>query len=368
MKIMRVSSPAKICFLAAAILLVDRVFKGRVSAGFEWEPYITYPSETNSKEFTVLWKADKGDTCEICWDISPGGSAGCSNSRDQCQSVGSSSFLGPLGRDSSDSTGDHHVYTISNLPNHDTTYRFSVECGSTCMGDGSFTTPPEPNDPTRILVYGDSRSGPSEHDEIAETMFRVSADYTNLALHLGDFVRNGECMSSWDEDPMSSSYPNIRKLMQNVPLQVCRGNHENNGGCLSYPGDAFSDYDSLMDEVFPEYPYKALYSDIYTGDRTGWKPYGEARLYYSFNYGNIHVSVLDLYDYEGDEDTSSVTATSDQYNWLKDDLDSAGNRWKIVTIHRPIYSANPNRADLNDDLQSLFEQKDVRMLLAGMYI
>ena len=341
----------------------DNVLRGRTDkktdrklqeADFEWETYLLYNGTDSTAEMSVLWKAEQNKVCEICWDTN-GNDHGCyDNTWTNCRTLVRQDFpggdLGPLGEHSSgDSSGDHYQYTIDQDLSANSKYYYRVKCGTGCIG-GSFHTPPDSeDDTTKLVVYGDSRSGPEIHDVVARTIMDYSSDYANIVLHTGDFVRNGECMASWDEDPMSADFGNVRELMRTVPFQVSRGNHENSGGCIS-GNDKFADYDSLFNEVFP-YKYPALAYSL-----------NNRRLYYSFNYGSAHISVLDQYDYEGDEEEIK---SSDQYNWLSSDLDAAGSRWRIVMMHRPIYSANPNRDDYNEDLQELFEAKNVDVVLAG---
>jgi len=342
----------------------DDVLRGRTDkktdrklqeTDFEWEPYLIYNGTDSTAEMSVLWKAEENEDCEICWDVID---RGCSSSEwaNRYELVREDPPIGDLGPLGDHSSGDHYQYTIDQDQGQgldaNSKYYYRVKCGAGCIGGSFYTPPPNEDNITKLVAYGDSRSYPEIHDVVAKAIIDHSSEYAHIVLHTGDFVANGECMGSWDSDPMNPGSDYVRELMRTAPFQVARGNHENSGGCLS-ANDEFGDYDSLFNEVLP-YNYPAL----------GASPVDDRRLYYSFNYGSAHICVLDQYDDEGDEE--EIIQGSPQYQWLSSDLDAAGSRWRIVMIHRPIFSANPNRDDYNEDLQELFETKNVDLVvLAG---
>jgi Calcineurin-like phosphoesterase len=66
--------------------------------------------------------------------------------------------------------------------------------------------------------------------------------------------------------------------------------------------------------------------------------FGLSKTYYSFNYNNVHVLVMDT-------DHVSFSSGSAQYNFVKNDLTSASQnsniKWIIVYLHKPFYTS-PN--------------------------
>jgi 3',5'-cyclic AMP phosphodiesterase CpdA len=66
--------------------------------------------------------------------------------------------------------------------------------------------------------------------------------------------------------------------------------------------------------------------------------FGLSKTYYSFNYNNVHVLVMDT-------DRVSFSSGSAQYNFVKNDLTSASQnsniKWIIVYLHKPFYTS-PN--------------------------
>jgi predicted phosphodiesterase len=77
-------------------------------------------------------------------------------------------------------------------------------------------------------------------------------------------------------------------------------------------------------------------------DSEGYQTYkshfGLGNPYYSFNYNNVHVLVMDT-------DRTSFSSGSSQYNFVRNDLNAAkGNsniKWIIVYMHKPMYTS-PN--------------------------
>ena len=96
--------------------------------------------------------------------------------------------------------------------------------------------------------------------------------------------------------------------------------------------------------------------------------FGLSNPYYSFNYNNIHVLVMDT-------DRTSYSSGSSQYNFVVSDLKAASQNpninWIIVTFHRPIYTS-PNTCSSCDPLTTLrniyhvmFDQYGVDLVLSG---
>ena len=130
-------------------------------------------------------------------------------------------------------------------------------------------------------------------------------------------------MSEW----FAPSYTNIRTQDANLADIGIRGNHE---------GSA-----TFWKQYWPE-------------------PFQSGGLYWSFDYGPIHVALLDAY--------TSYGAGSAQYNWLKADLAASTKTWKLVAIHEPGWSAgggHANNTTVQNDLQPLLVQYGVSILFAG---
>jgi len=146
-------------------------------------------------------------------------------------------------------------------------------------------------------------------------------------------VTNGYNEDSWDDEYFNRTALNTRAFQSMVPVMACPGNHEGNA------------------ELFRNYlPYD--YKDI-------------GHDYYSFDYGPVHVAVMDLY-------ASDFGKGSQQYDWLEQDLTNSTKQWKVIIVHEPLWSPGSSRQNelyrveiLRRDLQPLFESKGVKVGIAG---
>jgi hypothetical protein len=142
----------------------------------------------------------------------------------------------------------------------------------------------------------------------------------------GDLVSNGDSDSTWTSEMFSPSFSNIRTELANLSYLPVMGNHEGSG--------------SLFERYFPQ-PYVAAG-------------------YWSFDYGPVHVVMMDQY--------VSYGTGSAEYNWVKNDLAATTKQWIVVMIHEPGWSANgghSNNGTIQSVYQPLFEQYHVALVVAG---
>ena len=276
-------------------------------------PYLIYPGKNS--EMTVLWQLDSAQTCRIEW----GTDASCSDGNAVTAEYNSS---------------HQHKYTIAGLAAGVKHY-YRVNVGVNGYG-GSFRTAPEAGaHEVKILGYGDTRTNFLDHDAVDGAMvgvFEADPAYQTFTMLSGDWVANGEVESDWTNDFFNPAALNTRKLQANLPINGCIGNHEWESGRT--PPTYFDKY----------WPY----------------PYVDG-FYWSFDYGPVHVTVVDQYgrDYK---------PGSAQYNWLVQDLASTEKEWKILQFHEPGYSAGGGHSDntnVQTYIQPLCEQYAVDMVFAG---
>ena len=85
-------------------------------------------------------------------------------------------------------------------------------------------------------------------------------------------------------------------------------------------------------------------------------------VYYSFDYGNAHIAVLNTND--------MYPMSQAQRNWLVNDMTASNAMWKIVLMHRSLYSAgkNINKPDtviMRNDLLPIMDRLDIDLVLSG---
>jgi hypothetical protein len=177
-----------------------------------------------------------------------------------------------------------------------TEYFYRVRCGEAESDLARFRSAPQPNQPCRLVVYGDSRSYPERHARAAQRIAECAPD---LILHTGDQVERGTNRVLWKRE----FFDPLADLLSRIPIVTALGNHE----------EAASHY----------FEYFAL-------------PGNER--YFSFDFGNAHIVVLDSSAWNDN------VRDSDEYRWLEQDLAAhRAARWTLVAFHHPLFSAHDTR-------------------------
>jgi hypothetical protein len=227
---------------------------------------------------------------------------------------------------------DHqYSYTITGLT-PSAKYYYRVIAGSVDTICGHFRTAPneEANEAT-LFAYGDTRTYPLNHDTVAELMvqeYNSDPEAQGIAILSGDLVSDGNVELKWDEQFFSPDYVNIREFLKTVPIISAKGNHEGTG--------------LIFKKYFP-YPY-----------------YTSGSYYWSFDYGPVHICVIDQY--------TSYSPGSAQYIWITADLAACNKPWKFMLLHEPGWSAgggHPNNVTVQTVLQPLCLEYGVQFVFNG---
>ena len=91
----------------------------------------------------------------------------------------------------------------------------------------------------------------------------------------------------------------------------------------------------------------------------------DSGVYYSFDYNNAHFIVLNTNDLNKDG-----TLSAPQLAWLQYDANQSNAQWKIVALHKSVYSDGPHAdkdeiAGLRTQLTTLMPQLDIDLVLQG---
>jgi predicted phosphodiesterase len=287
---------------SAGIILIFFLCGATTFADIKKGPYLMY--EGSNTSMAVLWQTDGTESNIIRW--------------------GTDTTYG-LGQAISTEYDDHqHKFVITGLQ-PGTKYYYRVDgCGS-----GSFHTAPGSSAKSvKILSFGDTRSRPAKQELVVARMQAAYASdpaFQSIALHSGDWV-SSDSESSWSSQFFVNANPQMHTFQAEVPIEGVRGNHEGIG--------------TYFKKYFP-YPYV---SDFY----------------WSFDYGPVHIVVLDQY--------VSYTPGSAQYNWLINDLASTTRPWKILMFHEPAWGADgghENNTTAQKFLQPLCKKYRIDLVLAG---
>lgn len=224
-----------------------------------------------------------------------------------------------------------HTVTLSNLePN--TTYYYRV--GNAKYGwwskTGTITTADGGNKVTFFHMTDPQSQNERQYNRawknILETAFGKYDDAA-FVLASGDLVDQGDNNKLWQY-----MFDCASDTLMNTYLMPASGNHE------GYGTNATANY-----FVLPNMPEQ----DTSTG------------VYYSFDYNNVHIAVLNSEDLAEDESLSEK-----QIKWLEADMAKSDAQWKFVCIHKAIYSNGSHYDD--DDICAMREQLSALMPKLGI--
>jgi hypothetical protein len=182
---------------------------------------------------------------------------------------------------------------------------------------GSFRTAAAANAPSyTFLVYGDTRTRHDVHRRVVGAILKDGVP--DFAIQSGDLVENGEDNSLW---PI---YFDIEKdLLRQIAFFPVLGNHERNT----------RDFYEFFQALTP---------------------------YYSFNWGNAHIMVLnsDIAS-SGANKPARDAFWAEQTKWLENELQASQNvEYRIVVAHHPPFSAVSNRQGANPEMRALVPMFD----------
>lgn len=213
----------------------------------------------------------------------------------------------------------HKILLTGLKPN--STYYYQARQGKSRSAGSNLHTAVEPGTSFRLLWMADFRTNTSIHDKIAKL---AAGTNPRVAVYGGDLCVNGD-YTSWKKEFFRS---NELELISKVPFFNATGNHEGNG-----PNTL----------AFLQNPDSA----------------SKTQQYYSFDYGDLHILVLNT--------EIDMTPGSPQYEFAKEDLSVAGTSWKVVVSHMPAYCAGGHGEDSSmvRMTKDLFEPNHVNLVLSG---
>lgn len=177
-------------------------------------------------------------------------------------------------------------------------------------GKGSFKTPPVETVPFEFVVYGDTRTRHDVHRAVVAGILKHSNP--DFVIQTGDLVEDARENGQW---PIF--FDAERELLRKAAYYPALGNHERN---------AKNYYDFM-----------------------------EARPYYSFDWGNAHLIVLnsDIGNI-GPDRAARGAYWQEQTDWLENDLkNSQGAGFRFIFAHHPPMTAVKSRQGQNQHMAAL---------------
>lgn len=192
-----------------------------------------------------------------------------------------------------------------------------------------------------FLFFGDVQEGYVEFGELVTNAYRKFPK-AEFGLMAGDMVNYGFSSTSWEE-----FLEQAEKVFNRIPMMSAIGNHE------------ISIY-SMEEGRKPK-----MYLDTMVLPENG--PDGFKEEFYSFDYNNIHVTVLSSNYANPNESFVSVADEKKVNDWIQNDLSSSSKPWKFILMHHPVY---PVTSDITTDYIKenwlpIFEKNNVDVVFCG---
>lgn len=187
----------------------------------------------------------------------------------------------------------------------------------------SFTAPPSlaSGSDVTFTILGDTQGAfATQQRNIANMIARRGIDGINFTVICGDNVNRDDNMAEWAMLYDGRSYG---RIISQVPWMAASGNHEMSSTASDWP---------------PRSNFKRFHQNVYINE-TSVVPGGalDIGVHYSFNYSNVHFTILDTHQLPG---TNNLSAS--QLEFLETTLASVNHTsmWKFVAFHVPMYSTS----------------------------
>lgn len=231
----------------------------------------------------------------------------------------------------------HKVVLTDLEPGVEYRYRVGSADNNVWSGMGKFVTD-DGDDNFSFIAIADVQASSLDNFQQAAKVMDAAMEYTpdaEFVVNLGDFVN--DCTNDeWNW--YGEAFEEANTSLTLVPVA---GNHEGNITNKLNVG--------WFDTTFNLLPGE--------GDVNGING-----TYYSYDYGDVHFTVLNSND--------MYPMTESQRNWVYNDITSSDAQWKVLLLHRAVYSAgkNINKPDtlaMRDTIIDIVDATGVDMVLSG---
>lgn len=201
-----------------------------------------------------------------------------------------------------------HSVTLTELK-PGTGYIYQVSDGDGWSESHTFFTAAVKVPRFKFLVFGDSQS--INYEAWETTLHQAYQRNPDAAFftNMGDLVDVGQDYAHWDK-----WFSAAQGVIDTIPAMPLTGNHEN-----YTPERRFS--------------MPILFTAQFKVPLNG--PESFKRQAYSFDYGDVHFTVLD--SQAGEQAQFVPTMLEEEKAWLEQDLAATDKKWKVVYLHRPPY-------------------------------
>ncbi len=195
-----------------------------------------------------------------------------------------------------------------------TKYYYSCGDDNNRSEEFSFSTSPENLTKFKFICVSDQQKGDphecpdySYFNSFIKKVLKEHPD-TRFILTGGDNTDCGQHEVQWN-----GAFSGLVGISEYVPFMMTLGNHDNRG---------FEDYKNYIGRYYSE-PAE-FFGKQFKGSYAQNGPENWKTENYTFDYGNVHFSVI------------GVNGPEEVNDWLIEDLDSCNKQWKIGSYHFPI--------------------------------
>ena len=245
--------------------------------------------------------------------------------------------------------GHQFSYTIGNLtPGARVYYRITINNNRAFTG--SFLAAPSPSASSlTFYAYGESWSNPGVQNSLMKKLLEDKSSAPDnrqtIILHPGDYVSYGLTEHFWDTELFDRTVTSTAEALAAFPFMGVLGDREGYIAPLGAPHLLPQNMGQYYRKYFPYLMYRQTNHS-----------------YYSFDYGPLHVAVVDTWSYPA-EDRHLPDAK--QILWFTQNLKTSPKPWKIVMLQTPLWDSKIQSKDLRDALVPVIETTGVHLVLQG---
>lgn len=209
--------------------------------------------------------------------------------------------------------------------------------------------------PFELLLIADLQGFTAEtYSKISEVMAGAQTVFENgydFIINVGDAVDNSRNMHQF-----GYLLNGLKSYWGNTTQVVATGNHE------EYNFEYNEKYETSSSSVITDaYNNLAIHYNFAMPAQDTVKGKG---MYYSFDYSGVHFAVLNTNDIEKDK------LGTKQAEWLENDLKNTTKEFKVVVMHKSLYSSGSHSYDadiigMRPQLGAIFEKYGVHLVLGG---
>lgn len=198
--------------------------------------------------------------------------------------------------------------------------------------------------PVSFLVFGDSQTAIRSHiTRIFDTASIVASD-ARFAIHAGDLVNTAMYDKEWAE-----WFEAVGRTHVLIPILPVAGNHD------------YMNFSASKLFASPDKTVSPLWRPQFELPIVGELPVDLRETVYDIRYTkDLHIFVLD----------SSGVAFDQQLRWLDDQVEASTAKWRILTMHHPLFSfvggnEHPSHRERRLQLLKTLRTHDIDLVLCG---